>query len=84
MTDHFLRLKWIPADEAGLLQAYRGGLLAERNWCDLKKALDSGKGANPNWPATWHRLRSMAALSSSDWMNASRTTLRSRPWCWPM
>ena len=46
MTQHFLRLKWMPADEAGLLAAYQGGLLEERNWCDLKSSLPLSKAAN--------------------------------------
>ena len=36
----------MPKDESELLAAYRAGLLDERNWCDLKAALGSGRGAN--------------------------------------
>lgn len=47
MTQHFLRLKWMPSDENELQAAFNDGLLAEKNWCDLKRELGSGKGANP-------------------------------------
>lgn len=46
MTEHFLRLKWMPKDESELLAAYQGGLLEERNWCDLKA--DQAPGPKPN------------------------------------
>src|SRR5258706_1414582 len=46
MTQHFLRLKWMPSDESELLAAFNGGLLEEKNWCDLKRELGPGKGAN--------------------------------------
>lgn len=46
MTQHFLRLKWMPSDEGELLAAFNGGLLEEKNWCDLKRELGPGKGAN--------------------------------------
>lgn len=46
VTEHQLRRKWLPADEAALLTAYSAGLLEERSWCDLKAALGSGPKAN--------------------------------------
>lgn len=36
----------MPAGEAALRQAYDDGLLAERNWCELKAALGPGARAN--------------------------------------
>ncbi len=46
MTQHFLRLKWMPSYESELLAAFNDGVLAEKNWCDLKRELGPGKGAN--------------------------------------
>src|SRR5216683_3073431 len=46
MTQHFLRLKWMPNDESELLAAFNDGLLEEKNWCDLKRELTRGKAAN--------------------------------------
>jgi hypothetical protein len=46
MTQHFLRRKWMPSDEDGLLAAFNDGLLEEKNWCDLKRELSPGKNAN--------------------------------------
>lgn len=36
---HALRLKWIPDSEDELRTAFGGGLLEERNWCELKAKL---------------------------------------------
>jgi hypothetical protein len=36
----------VPADEAALRVAFDGGLLEERNWCELKALVESSKGAN--------------------------------------
>jgi hypothetical protein len=36
-----LRCKWLPKSEAELLEAFRDGTLEERNWCDVKRELDS-------------------------------------------
>jgi hypothetical protein len=41
MDAYFLRRKWLPKSEAELLEAYRGGMLEERNWCDVKREVDS-------------------------------------------
>ena len=46
MTQHFLRLRWMPSDESELLAAFNDGLLEEKNWCDLKRELSAGRGAN--------------------------------------
>lgn len=46
MTEHFLRRKWMPTSETELFAAYKSGLLAEKNWCDLKAALGTTASAN--------------------------------------
>jgi hypothetical protein len=41
MDAYFLRRKWLPKSEAELLEAFRDGMLQERNWCDVKREVDS-------------------------------------------
>lgn len=41
MDAYSLRRKWLPKSEAELLEAYREGMLEERNWCDVKREVDS-------------------------------------------
>lgn len=41
MDAYFLRHKWLPRSGAELLEAFRDGMLEERNWCDVKREVDS-------------------------------------------
>jgi hypothetical protein len=41
-----LRRRWTPADEAALESAFGEGSLEEKNWCELKRELPTGKAAN--------------------------------------
>jgi hypothetical protein len=41
MGAYSLRCRWLPKSEAELLEAFRDGTLEERNWCDVKRQLDS-------------------------------------------
>ena len=47
MDSSELRAKWMPAGEGALRAAFAGGLLEERNWCELKAKLgEPTKGNN--------------------------------------
>jgi hypothetical protein len=41
MDAYYLRLKWLPKNEDELLAAFRDGTLDERNWCDVKREIDT-------------------------------------------
>jgi hypothetical protein len=41
MDAYSLRRKWLPRSEAELLEAFCDGTLEERNWCDVKREVDS-------------------------------------------
>jgi len=41
-----LRRSCVPTDEAALRDAFDGGLLDERNWCELKREIGTSRAAN--------------------------------------